>query len=245
MLLLRCVSQSALVCNPVGKTRIYSCPRYVHTLHGTHRANNCRFDFHLFAADSQLCVSFKIKDTNNETIALAHIQPCVGELKTWMICHRLQMNDSNTEVLVNTIPNSAIKHNQTNVVIGDSILKPTTIARNLGVMFDSVLHMKSQVSKMCQAAYYHLHRIRSKRDFLTQHATELLVHFLFISRLDYGNSLLYGLPDQLLDKLHRVQNAAARVVVKASRYDHVTPMFETLGWLPMRYRIQYKILLTT
>ena len=133
----------------------------------------------------------------------------------------------------------------TDVVIGDSILKPTTVARNLGVMFDSAFNMKSQVSKLCQAAYYHLHRIRAIRDCLTQHATELLVHALVISRLDYGNSLLYGLPDLLLDKLQRAQNAAARVVVKASRYDRVTPILETLHWLPVRYRIQYKIILTT
>ena len=48
-----------------------------------------------------------------------------------------------------------------------------------------------------------------------QHATELLIHSLVISRLDYGNGLLYGVSDKLLDKLQRVQNAAARVVVKA------------------------------
>ena len=89
-------------------------------------------------------------------------------------------------------------------------------------------------SKLCQAAYYHLHRIRAIRDSLTQHATELLVHVLVISRLDYGNSLLYGLPDLLSDKLPRAQNAAARVVVKASHYDHVTPILETLHWLPVR-----------
>ena len=49
---------------------------------------------------------------------------------------------------------------------------------------------------------------------LTQHATEPLVHALVIPRLDYGNNLPYGLPDVLLDKLQRAQNAAARVVVK-------------------------------
>ena len=105
--------------------------------------------------------------------------------------------------------------------------------------------MKSQVSKLCQAAYYHLHRIRAIRDCLTLHATELLVHALVILRLDYGNRLLYGLLDLLIDKLQRAQHAAARVVVKANRYDHVTPILETLHWLPERYPIQYKIILTT
>ena len=60
-----------------------------------------------------------------------------------------------------------------------------------------------------------------------------------------GNSLLYGLPDLLLDKLQREQNAAARVVVKVSRYNHVTQILESLHWLPVRYRIQYKIIITT
>ena len=101
--------------------------------------------------------------------ALARIQACVGELK-WMTHHRLQLNDNKTEVLVITTPSSASKHSLTDVVIGDSILQPTAVARNIGVMFDSELSMKSQVSKLCKEAYFHLHRIRSIRDCLTQHA---------------------------------------------------------------------------
>ena len=105
--------------------------------------------------------------------------------------------------------------------------------------------MKSEVSKLCQVAYFHLYRSRSIRDYLTQHATELLVHSLVISRLDYGNGLLYGVPDQLLDKLQRVQNVAARIAVRASRYDHITSILETLHWLPVRYRIEYNVVLMT
>ena len=67
----------------------------------------------------------------------------------------------------------------------------------------------------------------------------------FTPGLDYGNDLLYGVPDQLLDKLQRVQNVAARIVVRASRYDHITSILETLHWLPVRYRIEYKVLLMT
>ena len=117
--------------------------------------------------------------------------------------------------------------------------------RNIGVIFDNELSLKSQVSKLCQVAFFNIRRIRSIRDCLTQHATELLIHFLVISRLDYGNGLLYGVPGKLLDKLQRVQNVAARVVVKASRYDHITPILKSLHWLPIRYRTEYKLLLLT
>ena len=204
-----------------------------------------QLDFHLFADNSQLYVLFKIKDTNDEMAALACIQACVGELKAWMTHHRLQLNDDKTEVLVITTLSSASKHSVTDVVIGDSILQPTAVARNIGVMFDSELSMKSQVSKLCKVAYFHLHQICSIRDCLTQHATELLVHSFVISRLDYRNGLLHGVPDRLLDKLQRVQNVAARIVVRASRYDHITCILETLHWLPVRYCIEYKVVLMT
>lgn len=144
-----------------------------------------------------------------------------------------------------TTSSSVSKHSLTDVVIGDSILKPSTVTRNLGVMFDAEPSVKSQVSKLCQIAHFHLHRIRSTRDCLTQLATELLVDSLVKSRLDYGNGLLYGAPGQLLDKLQRVQNVAARVVVKPSRIVPITPILETLHWLPVRYHIEDKVVRMT
>ena len=53
-------------------------------------------------------------------------------------------------------------------------------------------------------------------------------------------SLLSGCPQYLLDKLQKVQNAAARFVCKAKKSDHIRPILETLHWLPVTHRIQYK-----
>ena len=63
------------------------------------------------------------------------------------------------------------------------------------------------------------------------------------SRLDFCNSLLYGLKGNQLQKLQRVQNAAARVICNISRYEHISPSLYKLHWLPVSYRIQFKILL--
>ena len=204
-----------------------------------------QLDFHTFADDSQLYVSFKINDPTDEKTALTRIRACVRELKAWLNHNRLHLNDNKTEVLVITTPSCANKHSVPDVIVVGSIIRPTAVARNIGVMFDNELSLKSQVSKLCQVAFFYIRRIRSIRDCLTQHATELLIHSLVISRLDYGNGLLYGVPDKLLDKLQRVQNVAARVVVKASRYDHITPILKSLHWLPIRYRTEYKLLLLT
>ena len=64
---------------------------------------------------------------------------------------------------------------------------------------------------------------------------------MIISRLDYCNSILAGLPNEEIKRLERVQNSAARLVLKKKKTDHVTPLLLELHWLPVKYRCQYKI----
>ena len=72
-----------------------------------------------------------------------------------------------------------------------------------------------------------------------------MIHTYVTSRLDNGNCLLYGISDQLLTKLQRVQNAAARLITKTKKQDHVTAVLIDLHWLPIKQRIEYKLLLLT
>ena len=72
-----------------------------------------------------------------------------------------------------------------------------------------------------------------------------LVHAFVTSRLDYCNSLLYGLPSSQLAKVQRVQNAAARVVCRLPKFCRITPVLQELHWLPIKFRIQFKILVIT
>ena len=78
---------------------------------------------------------------------------------------------------------------------------------------------------------------------LTKESAELAVHAFVISKLDYCNSLLYGLPKYQLQRWQYVQNTAARVVLQVSKFQHITPVLFELHWLPIQYRIIFKILL--
>jgi len=69
----------------------------------------------------------------------------------------------------------------------------------------------------------------------------MLIHAFITSRLDYCNSLLLGVTDQQLQRLQSVQNAAARLVTGAQRSDYITPVLQSLHWLPVQQCIRYKI----
>ena len=105
--------------------------------------------------------------------------------------------------------------------------------------------MSSHISKLCSAAFYHLCNIRRTRKYLSQETTGTLVHAFITFRIDYCNSLLYGLPNNQLAKIQRVLNASARLVCNAPRFCHITPIMRDLHWLPIRARINFKVVLLT
>ncbi len=74
---------------------------------------------------------------------------------------------------------------------------------------------------------------------------EMLIHAFMTSRLDYFNALLGGCSACLINKLQMVQNAAARVLTRTRKYEHISPVMSTLHWLPIKHRIDFKILLIT
>ena len=101
------------------------------------------------------------------------------------------------------------------------------------------------INRTCSSAFYQLYDIRRIRKYLSLPVTKSLVHAFITSRGDYCNSLLYGLPNSRIRKLQRIQNAAARLITGTPRFCHVTPLLFHLHWLPISYRIKFKILLLT
>ena len=112
-------------------------------------------------------------------------------------------------------------------------------------MFDQTLSFGEHVSKLCKSSHYHLRNISRIRKYLDENSTETLVHAFVSSKLDYCNALLIGLPKYQIDRLQSVLNTAPHIITFTCKYDRITPVLVRLHWLPISYRIRFKVLLLT
>ncbi len=137
---------------------------------------------------------------------------------------------------------TTLQHDFT-IQIVSSTITPLSSVRNLGVMFDDQLTFKDHIAKTARSCRFALQNIRKIRPFLTQHAAQLLVQALVISRLDYCNVLVAGLPSCTITPVQMIHNAAARLVFSEPKRAHVTPLFVSLQWLPVAAHIKFKTLM--
>ena len=200
---------------------------------------------HCYADDSQLYLSFKPSCAVSQDEAIRSMETCISDVKQWMTADKLMLNDDKTEFIVIASRHLLKKTAINTIRVGDCDVGKVSVVRNLGAWFDDQLAMAVHITKICSAAFYHLHNIRRIRKHLSTDSAATLIHSFISSRIDYCNSLLYGVPKCHIDKLQRVQNAAARLVVMQGKSCHITPVLHQLHWLPVLFRINFKVLLLT
>ena len=193
--------------------------------------------YHFYADDTQLYRSIPLENLSDE---VHKIEDCIKQVQTWMNDNMLMLNGSKTEYMTLGRPSSLKKITDVNMILGGSEIAPTNNVKNLGVMFDNELTMSDQISSLCKSMFFNIRKISMYRKYMTQEVAEKLMVSLVLSRMDYCNGLLAGLPDTLLQKLQYVQNCAARVIFRKKKYDHVTHLLRNLHWLPIKERIIYK-----
>ncbi len=195
------------------------------------------FSYHCYADDTQLYLSFHPDDL---TIA-ARISVCLADISSWMMDHHLQLKLAKTELLV-VLANPSFHLNFT-FQLGSSKITPSKTARNLGVVIDDKLNFSDHITKTARSCRFALYNIKKIRPFLSEHATRLLVQALVLSRLDYCNAILAGLPASSIKPLQLIQNSAARLIFNEPKRTYDTPLFINLHGLPIAARIKFKVLM--
>ena len=197
--------------------------------------------FHTYAHDLQLYLNC----TDSPTYAPDRLSSCIKSIHQWITSKSIKLNPTKTEDIFLNLPlRSSTLPEPTPISLDNTTLPYSQHVRNLGFHIDTtfdyhIIHMHNSI-------HYHLHCIRLIRRSIPLPIAITIASSYIILLFDYCNSILFNLPDYKLIKLHRLQNAVVRCVhLLPRRYpDSITPLLKQLHWLPVPYRIKYKLSLT-
>ncbi len=173
--------------------------------------------YHSYADDTQLYLAL----SPNDYSPIDSLCQCIDEVNSWMCQNFLQLNKDKTEVIAFGNKDEVL---QVNAYLQSRGLTTKNQVKNLGVSLESDLSFSSHVKAITKSANYHLKNIARVRCFVSSQDLEKLVHAFITSRVDYCNGLLTGLPKKTIRQLQLIQNAAARILSRTRKYEHITPV---------------------
>ena len=200
-------------------------------------------NYHFYADDTQLYITFS---PENFSHSIQKLKNCLNDIQNFMFANKLKLNPDKIEfILIGSRKNhnQLLPHFPINI-LGNQV-SPAQSVRNLGVVFDSNFTFSNHVSQVIKSTRVQARDLYRIRPLLDLNTSVLLANALVSSRLDYCNSLFLPLTDFELRRLQLVQNSLCRVVTRSSKFSHITPQLKKLHWLPVRYRVQFKIGLIT
>ena len=196
------------------------------------------FQLHGYADDTQI---YQCVEPCQLTLLISSLNKCVENVSFWMTANKLKLNERKTEVMIVGTKSKVGGVKLDKITLCGQDINLVDKVRNLGIVFDANVSMRNQVSNLIRTCYIELKRLYHIRKYLSCNVANKLACAFILSRLDYCNSLYSGLPSKELKKLQIIQNNAARFVMNLSRKEHITPVLQNLHWLPVKYRIDYKI----
>ena len=194
---------------------------------------------HSFADDLKL----QISTPPDKIYELLHsMQSYISDVKALSTANMPKLNDNKKELMLVTSKRTKHPHNlPTSITIGNGQISFKQSVKNLGFTLDCHLTMNAHASNIARTCYFELHHLASIRRFLTSTATAILVSAFILSKIDYYNSLLFGSTLDVTSHLQRIQNYAARVILRLPKSSSITTHLKSLHWLPVKLRSIYKI----
>ncbi len=196
---------------------------------------------HGFADDHTANILFTLTPSM-ERKAIHDLQYCTITINDWMNGNKLKMNNSKTEFIMFGSRKQLDKCVPESIVIVNNVIPKQKFIRYLGAFLDETLNFKEHITRKCRTAMLNYFKIKSIRKYLTREATEILVLSLVVSHLDYCNVLLFGVAQCDLNKMQRIQNMCAKLVLNRNKYDSSKQALFNLHWLPVKTRIEFKLL---
>ena len=195
-------------------------------------------DLHGFADGHAMKSTFKASDRKAEALAVSNLELNSSNVKGWMDCNRLKMNDGKTEFIMFESKVQLTKCITNIIYINGTEVQRSEVIKYLQAWLDQNLALTEHVNRKCQ----NLLKIKQIRMVPTQEAAHILVRGLVISHCNNFNSMSAGLPACRMNLLQWVQNATAKLLLGWSKLASATDALKHLHWLPVCLRVEYKIL---
>ena len=233
MELLYGLAQGSVLGPPLFKIYIRSLYKYVEPT---------SFRIEGFADDHQLIKQFLVclqRKALGEDIV-----DCLNHISVWMNEFFLRLNPTKTKILVIAPPSIQLEIIIRGVFLENECIRFVQSAKNLGVVLDDELSFSDHINNVVKSSFLVIKKLSQVKGYLTEEQLQQLISSDVFSKIDYCNSLFYGINSSLIRKMQHVQNCAARLISKRKIASGSLDKFMTdQHWLKVKYRPLYKILL--
>lgn len=191
--------------------------------------SNCKIES--YVDDTKLYISFTLKDQDS---AIIHLQQDLSRFAEWCCANHLLINPTKTKIMLFGTRQNLSRFNDFRVTFLEQVLTPVKCCKDLGITLDGYLSFDDHITSLSSSLLGKLCQINRVRHLFSKRVLNVIINSLVFSQLFYCSTVWSGTTIQNIQKLQLVQNFAARILTETRKYDHISPVLENLGWLPIK-----------
>ena len=200
---------------------------------------------HQYADNTQTSIA-ALKD--DLKVNINTLKKCTTTVHQWLLHNGLQLNPSNQQsevILFTAARGRQFVDDVPSLQVSDVVIQPSATIKSLDVTLDRHLTFDQHVANVCKTCYFHIRVLHHVPQSLPDDVARIVACSTVGSRLDYCNSLFVSMTDSNFKKLQHVQNTLGQVMLRAGKFEHISPALIKLHWLPVQQHILYKQALIT
>ena len=195
----------------------------------------------MFADDTSLSCegssSAEIEGKLNHDLEMVHM---------WLTTNKLTLNQEKTEyMIIGSQQRLDLISEDINVSLANEPISRVQTKKVLGVIIDEKLKWHEHNAKQCKTISSRIGLLRRARDFVTQDVLVTMYNSLVLPHFTYCSTVWQNSNTDHINKLHKLQKRAARVITRSTYDERSSQIFETLNWKSIKEILEERQLVMT